>query len=318
MNLFCSTKEFEELCRDVAGKADVIRLQVKGGSMFPFIRSGEWVDVVLCKDGERSVRKGDIILFRKAESLYLHRVIKAKGDLFIAKGDQSFGHDGAIPTEDIIAKVVAVERGGRKIDLCSRSNRTVSVFIANAASILQYMFLFSRKIASLSLAAIYRIQHLNIYRDIAKKILKPDISVREASAEDEEGMRDLFLMGGQDIRDGIAKIKKDGFWLVAENRGKIVGGLTVTSLEKDPGMWVIFGLEVKPLLRGIGIGQKLVEEALERAKTAGAREIGLFVNKKNIPALKLYQKAGFSISDDFPQEFNKSPDEFYLSFSARH
>lgn len=311
MNLFCSSQEFDELCLEIAGKAGILRLQAKGGSMDPFIRSGDWVEVALCKD-TAAITKGDIILFKKDESLYMHRVVKIRNGCFIAKGDRSLGDDGSMSAEDLVGKAVAVERNGRKIDLYSRRNRMISVLVADSGFVLQYLFLFLRKVSGAIRAAVSRVQGLRIYRVVAKKILGTDVVIREAKPEDEEGMMDLFLMGGQDIREGMASIEKDGSWLLAERKGKIAGGLTVARYGKDPRLWVIFGLEVKPLLRGLGIAEKMVRDAMARAKEGGAQKVGLFVNSKARPALGLYRKLGFIATDDFPAEFNRSDDELYL------
>ncbi len=102
--------------------------------------------------------------------------------------------------------------------------------------------------------------------------------------------------------------------MVAARRGKLVGALTITR-HGDPaaGHWVIFGLEVKAHLRGLGIGERIVREAVDKARAAGARHIGLFVRKSSKPALALYRKLGFAESDDHPSAFNRAPDELYMA-----
>mgnify|MGYP005789585945 CR=1 FL=1 len=50
---------------------------------------------------------------------------------------------------------------------------------------------------------------------------------------------------------------------------------------------------VKKDKRGLKIGSKLLEEIFKIAKQVNAKVITLEVNKKNIPAIKLYQKYGF-------------------------
>ncbi len=314
MVFFCSAHEFESLCREISGKADYLRFQVKGGSMYPFIRSNDWVDAALFKEKGNDINKGDIILFKKDNSLYLHRVLRSTKDGFLVKGDMSFGGDGVIPLEDVLARVIAVQRGLRRIDLCSAVNRFIALLVAESSLFLQYPFLFARKAGSLGLAIFSRIQAFKVYRRIAKNILNLRLKIRVACPEDKEQLRDLYLMSGRDIRDGILALKNEGFWLVAEDKNRIAAGLTITRYEKDPSLWMIFGLEVKPLFRGLGIGRKLVEEAVLKAKEAGAEEIGLFVNKKSFPALKLYRQLGFEATDVFPPEFNRACDELYLSY----
>ena len=282
--------------------------------MYPSIKSGDWADVSLWNGEERDIKKGDVVLFKKDESLYMHRVIRITKSGVILKGDISFGHDGAIFRKDIIGRVVSVERDGRSIDLRSKTNRLIAVTIANTSLLMQYPVLLVRKAFSLGMAIFSRIQGITFYRRTAKKLIPAEMSIREATPEDADEIRDLFLMAGHDLKKDIIDIKREGFWLVANRNKKIVGALTITRFEKDPTLWVIFGLEVKPLLRGLGIGEGIVREAIRKAAECGAKEIGLFVNKKATAALGLYRKLGFKIREDFPTEFNRSADELYLSY----
>jgi ribosomal protein S18 acetylase RimI-like enzyme len=318
MILYCRSDDFKALCKDVAGKADTIRFQVKGGSMFPFIRSSEWVEIALPGSSKFYINKGDVILFSNDDVLYAHRVIKLDDNGVITRGDQSFGSDGFIVKKDILGKIVAVERNGNMVDITTGIHRPISIFIANSGFILQYIQLFLRKIFRGCMSIVYCAQGLSLYRKIVSKFLKDTAVIREAVPEDSEGLRDLFVMGGQDIKSDILNIKNEGYWLVAEMKNKLVAGLTITRYETDHSLWVIFGLEVKPFLRGLGIGERLVQTAIFKAKEGGATRIGLFVNKRAKPALKLYQKLGFTPTDSFPSDFNKSPDELYLHYRSAH
>ncbi len=317
MTLFCPAKEFYPIYQDIAQKSEKLRMQVKGGSMHPFIRSGDWVNLVPVNDPVAPIRIGEIILFRKDDNLYMHRVIRLAGEHVIPKGDMSFGADGEISKKDILARVVSVERGGRRIDLSSGRSLFINGMIAKVSPLMRYPVSALGAISKIIMAILSRIQARAVYRIIAKKIIRPNICIRSASPEDEEGMRDLYLMNGADIRRGIESAGKEGFWLVAEIDKKIAGGLTVTRHEKDPSVWVIFSLEVKPILRGLGIGRMMVLEALARARSSFAREIGLFVNKKARPAVALYTQIGFRSDTDIPSGFNISPDELYLSYKFK-
>jgi GNAT superfamily N-acetyltransferase len=57
---------------------------------------------------------------------------------------------------------------------------------------------------------------------------------------------------------------------------------------------------VTRLYRGVGIGRKLVESALEQVKSLGARTIFLETHSRLVPAMRLYQKFGFQIRT-YPQ-----------------
>jgi ribosomal protein S18 acetylase RimI-like enzyme len=314
MTLFCTAKEFSDLCFDLEGKAEQISLQAKGGSMFPFIRSGDWVDIQLLKQKKELIGKGEIILFRKDGYLCLHRVLQKRKQAVLAKGDMSFGHDGIIGADNILGRVVSIQRGRQRINLGALTNRYIAVIAADLSLFLQYPVLFARKIFSFAAAGFYRIQGFKAYRVIVKKIFNDQVVVRCAEQKDQEQLRDLYLMAGKDIREGLARTKARGFWLVAERRQRIAGGLTVTRSDLDPLIWLIFGLEVKPIFRGLGIGSKIVKEAILKAGKSGARRIELCVNKKAYPAVSLYRKLGFESIDTLPPGLNLSSDELYLSY----
>ncbi len=58
-------------------------IEVKGGCMRPIIRSGQ---IVFCKKVGK-VRPGDIVLYKKGDRKYLHRVIKICGDKLVVGDD---------------------------------------------------------------------------------------------------------------------------------------------------------------------------------------------------------------------------------------
>ncbi len=310
MVLYCAAHELDALCADLSGKARLLRLQAKGGSMFPFIRSGDWVDLELGAAGR--IGKGDIVLFRKDGALYLHRVLARTAGGFLVKGDMSSAADGTIDDGDIIGRAVAVTYRRRRVDLRSRPNRIFARVLADAHLLLRYPLLAARIAGSFFTSALVRIQGIKGFRDVAKKVAGTGITVRPAVEEDEEQLRDLYRMAGHDVREGLAGIAREGFWLVAERERRLIGGLTVSRSEKDPGLWLIFGLEVELRFRGLGAGRALVKNALERAKENGCREVGLFVNKRARPALALYRGLGFGPAA-VPDGFNRSDDELYLS-----
>lgn len=55
----------------------------------------------------------------------------------------------------------------------------------------------------------------------------------------------------------------------------------------------ILQVVVAPDRRGQGLGQRLVEHALQRAKAAGATTATLEVRAANTPAIRLYERTGF-------------------------
>jgi len=241
--------------------------------------------------------KGDIILFKKDGSLYLHRVLSICRNGLLMKGDMSFGCDGAISPGDILARAISVERGRSIVNLNSRANRFIAVLAADLSLFLQYIFLPAQKAFVCATAVFSRFQGFTAYRRIARyiafKVLRTRIVIRRAEGDDIEQMCELYRMRGSDIVEGLCRVEHTGFWFVAECNQRLAGGLTITPYEKDPSLWMIFGLEVKLSARGLGIGRSLVSAALSQAKKLGAQRIGLFVKKNACPALGLYYSLGF-------------------------
>lgn len=104
-------------------------IAVTGRSMFPFIRDG---DRVLVTHGAGGVRRGDVILFRREGMLIAHRVLQSceTGSTFVTKGDNAFDLDPTLNAQEIVGRVRAVEREGRRMSLETAPWRVVGWLIA--------------------------------------------------------------------------------------------------------------------------------------------------------------------------------------------
>lgn len=56
--------------------------------------------------------------------------------------------------------------------------------------------------------------------------------------------------------------------------------------------WV-HAVYLHPDARGTGAGAALVAAAIDRARADGVKTVGLWVNGKNVPARRLYERLGF-------------------------
>jgi signal peptidase len=108
-----------DLSTELLGRGKRVRFRAPGRSMYPTIRENE---VIIVEPAEpRHVKVGDIILFRSEESVVAHRVMRierGKGNTlrFILREDTWGTLDAPVEAEQILGKVVSVERGGRSID----------------------------------------------------------------------------------------------------------------------------------------------------------------------------------------------------------
>ncbi len=86
-----------------------VELPVRGGSMAPLFRTGDWLRVAPAAESE--LRLGDVVVRRAAHGHVAHRVVglaplRTRGDAFFV--DDCFGDDGAL-----VGRVVARCRRGR-------------------------------------------------------------------------------------------------------------------------------------------------------------------------------------------------------------
>jgi signal peptidase I len=120
--IFRPTEAGSEISRKIRSQGSVC-LRVLGGSMTPWIRSG---DLVFIKrfDFER-VSTGDVILFERADRFFVHRVVGRRGFISVAKeqnrlitkGDALDKVDGAVSAEEFLGRATRVHRGRHHIDL---------------------------------------------------------------------------------------------------------------------------------------------------------------------------------------------------------
>lgn len=99
-----------------------INLPAEGNSMYPLIKAGDMCRFEVIRPSQ--MKRGDIILYRSVtEQLIAHRFIKeeiTKGrHQYILKGDTNLGYDSPISEEDIIGRLIIVNKGFYKLRLKS-------------------------------------------------------------------------------------------------------------------------------------------------------------------------------------------------------
>ena len=99
------------------GAAPPVRIQLNGVSMFPLVR---WKrDYVTIVQLSAIPEIGDIVLYfdrlNGAERYVVHRVWKVQDGKILTWGDNCAAPDGWCAAEDIVGKIVLIERGNRKI-----------------------------------------------------------------------------------------------------------------------------------------------------------------------------------------------------------
>jgi hypothetical protein len=125
-SLAASGALLRDLSADLLGCGYDVHFRAPGRSMHPAIREGETITVRPVSPS--TIRRGDIILYRWQQGVIAHRVVgieKAVGGEFrlLTRGDAAGAQVEPVAPDQVLGKVVAAERNGRRVDLYGiRSN----------------------------------------------------------------------------------------------------------------------------------------------------------------------------------------------------
>jgi ribosomal protein S18 acetylase RimI-like enzyme len=136
------------------------------------------------------------------------------------------------------------------------------------------------------------------------------VLVREITADDWELMRDVRLAALAEApsafgstyareadfteerwRDRISE-RSVTFFAHEETADAAPAGLAGVYVED--GAAELVSMWVRPSARGLGVGEALVEAAAAWAKTRDFRSLSLWVTESNAPAVRLYERLGFT------------------------
>ena len=108
------------------------------------------------------------------------------------------------------------------------------------------------------------------------------------------------LSGRVDIYDYSQKIASKATRLEAWSGGTLVGLVAVYCNDQESRIAYITSVSVLQAWTGKGIAACLMSQCIEHAKASGMRQISLEVAGDNAPAIKLYKKSGFEVSNTGP------------------
>jgi signal peptidase I len=117
---------FTDAAADLLASGYGLRFRATGRSMYPAIAEGEIITVE--RIAADDVRLGDILLVRVQKSVIAHRVEKIGRELnrvtfLLLRGDAAEYCDEPVVPEQVLGRVVAVYRQGRRINVAGRRFR---------------------------------------------------------------------------------------------------------------------------------------------------------------------------------------------------
>jgi GNAT superfamily N-acetyltransferase len=98
-------------------------------------------------------------------------------------------------------------------------------------------------------------------------------------------------------------LDQGGQIVVAMRAGDVVGVCALLRVDADT--FELVKMAVADSARGLGIGFLVGQEAIRRARTAGASRLILESNTVLIPAIALYRKLGFVEVSGIPSEYSR-------------
>jgi hypothetical protein len=106
---------------DVLSQFKRLRSRTAGTSMLPSLRPGDILQIEACAAADAEV--GNIVLFRSAGWLVVHRVNKCTAAGLVTQGDGLARPDAPVAASDVLGRVIGVERHGRTVS--HRPSRTL-------------------------------------------------------------------------------------------------------------------------------------------------------------------------------------------------
>jgi signal peptidase len=296
--LVISQAELAVLSNEVLRQGGCFCFHAKGQSMWPFLRDGDMITVQSVAPEDLGVR--DIVLFLRANSNpVVHRIVgkalENAGLVFRTQGDTLFGPAEIVHSDRVLGKAIAFARNGRTHCLDSWPYRIAAYLwykfrvLARPILVLRRVY---RRMASRTLTAI---QERSLYRHIAGKLVSRWINCRFLVPDDADELSRIYPREAN-LRRMLESLGKDNFVIGTTLGSRLTGAVTLSFLDEGthPGSdRLLSGLYVRCRFRGLGIGERLVQKALELARQQNAKRIECLVFEDNKLALCLYRKMGF-------------------------
>ena len=151
-------EDFTSIAQEVLDRGRILKFKAKGGSMSPFIRNGDVVEVAPFKG---KMNFGDVILYHSSYgSSIIHRVTQRNKESIITKGDSVSSSDQPILSKQVLGRVVSIEKNGWRIRLDKPVGRLLNILLAliSPFSFLIYPSLkFIKPLSFLMLLALHRL-----------------------------------------------------------------------------------------------------------------------------------------------------------------
>jgi ribosomal-protein-alanine N-acetyltransferase len=105
--------------------------------------------------------------------------------------------------------------------------------------------------------------------------------------------------------------RRRAFTIVADDEAGAIAGFLIADMQRDYG-WIVT-IDTRADARRAGLGSRLMADAEERLRAAGATAIVLEVAVDNLAAVNFYKRLGYSIIRTIPRYYLDSLDAFQMA-----
>jgi len=155
-----------------------------------------------------------------------------------------------------------------------------------------------------SLRLLHCLQRLKIYRVVARELIGKHVCYQFADLNDARDLDRLYSYDkfskmenhGKTFAEQIKAIQGCGYILIARMGHQLAAATILRWFPNEDAFypdWWLFGMLVRPLFQGAGIGEGLLRMALEKVIAEGGNRVNLLVFEQNKVAINLYLKLGF-------------------------
>jgi ribosomal protein S18 acetylase RimI-like enzyme len=282
-----------ELLRGMTERGVPLRTAARGSSMAPFIRDRDVLTIAPLNGVDPRV--GDVVAFTLTDAgiLSIHRIVARTSRGWLVRGDNAAQADGAVTADQILGRVVRVERNGRDVHLGLGGEAAWLAALSRGGglTLARTLWRLPRHVASASLR---RAQGWATYRAAGRRLRLP-VEIGPANAAELSAVQLRLNPFGSVPAQAPDPDVTD--W-VARRGGKVIGYVQYVYHPEAHAPWTghwLFALTVWEGYRGLGVGEALTQQVLDEARGRGASELLLAVYEENKRAIRLYRKLGFEI-----------------------
>jgi RimJ/RimL family protein N-acetyltransferase len=278
----------------LAAEHGLLRFAAWGRSMWPLLRPG---DTAIAEPLDGAPREGDVLVFRTGERFIAHRFIGFWPDGRLRlHGDFALDEDPPLAPESALGRVVAIERGGRRISLDAGLPRLFAFAMPLLRQRVPRLLRSARKAATRSLESIDRAWTAPPLRRVRQKIA-PAVRVAILTPADAADLAQYDLERGLSGHE-YHRLKPGEFTVIARMGGRIVGCTHVldpawTSAPQLAGDLWIHDTHVARAYRGLGIGRSVSRAAVDELHRRGVRRVRVAIRDENRRSRALYESLGF-------------------------